>query len=223
LGKEVHQRGGIDQMLQQISGKELIESLADIFYVVDLDGYIVDYSRRNWDAFAIDNGLSALAEPSKVLGRSIYDFISDEETRDSYSAFARALIRGHRDSVVFLYRCDAPEIKREMRMAITPLFLDNKMAGLVYHSAVLVAQLRPALNFLKPEKGSGRDQQLPVVSLCSYCKSVKFPPGDGGKWIAPEDYYRLGGSDSVTLSHSICPRCYKLIVEPVINAKDLES
>jgi hypothetical protein len=208
-------------MFQEMSGKELIESLVDIFYIVDRDGYIIDYGRKNWDAFAIENGLPSLAEPLNVLGKSIYDFISDEETRDSYRAFARILIRGLRESVVFLYRCDAPEVKREMRMAITPLYLDNMIVGLVYHSAVLVAQLRPALNFIVPGTEPDTDQRLPVVFVCSYCKDVRLPAGDAAeKWVAPEDYYRLGGSDSVRLSHSICPRCYKLIIEPIINTPD---
>ncbi|MGE4060403.1 MAG: hypothetical protein AB7E69_16195 [Sphingomonadales bacterium] len=55
-----------------------------------------------------------------------------------------------------------------------------------------------------------------IVRLCSYCHAIAWPPGsksDAIQWIKPEEYYRLGGSTEVLVSHGICPGCFNRLME----------
>lgn len=233
--------------LGKFEAKNLIDSFADIIYITDLEGAIVAYNEKNWNEFATENGTPELADPALVIGRSLYDFITDEETRNIYKKFAESLIKQIRDSVIFFYRCDAPEVKREMRMAITPVMLDGKPAALIYHSITLNEELRPPMNILKPRKPETDSPDMTMLGICSYCKNVRIDPDSligvsvtaevfgqamstagaayskTGIWVTPERYYRLGGSERVMLSHGICPTCYMDIVYPMISQLKRQS
>lgn len=54
-----------------------------------------------------------------------------------------------------------------------------------------------------------------LVTICSYCRSVAWPPAASKTertWISAEEYRRLGGRSSRTVSHGICPDCYEKAV-----------
>src|SRR5450631_2450126 len=69
-----------------------------------------------WKAFARSNGAPHLAE--QVVGRSLWEFVSDGTTRQVYRDLL-VRVRGGR-TVTFSYRCDSPSLRRYMRMTMTP-------------------------------------------------------------------------------------------------------
>jgi hypothetical protein len=205
--------------LHRLSALRLLDALADIAYVVDLDGRIVAYTRLAWDEFALRNDASGLADPAGVLGRSLFDFISGEDTVQSYRAFAEVLRTGRRRVVTLPCACDAPDVRRPNRLAITAIREGTAPVGLLYQSAILEEASRPVLPVVGAPVATSDSDPARILAICSYCKRVRVPAGSPtGEWVTAEAYYARGGSSDVTLSHGICPGCRRDVVEPMLRA-----
>jgi hypothetical protein len=98
-----------------------------------------------------------------------------------------------------------------MRMAVTRLEQGGKLEGFLFQSTLLAAETRPPLNIYDPASLTEAEQQdatRPVVVMCSFCQRLRWPSAAlPESWVEAEDYYRLGGSSRVRLSHGICPDC----------------
>lgn len=196
---------------------QLFDSLYGIAYLVNREGRIADYTRRNWDQFATENGVPELTIESNIIGKSLLSFIAGEETRLSYKKIAEALFEKKVDAIGFAYRCDSPAIRRDMLMAITPIKIATRIEYLLYHSLPLTHHQRVPvglLNRITTDADCGH--RFVTLGICSYCNAVRFPAGTNkGEWIEAEEYYRRGGSEKVMLSHAICPHCYDAIVATI--------
>lgn len=180
--------------------------------MVDPAGRIVSYGRRRWNAFAEKNGAPALCEPDNVIGVALLDVVQGDDVRDAYGRLMGELLEGRLDGFGFSFRCDAPDLLRKMRMAITPVSVQGEVTGILFQSIVLHSEMRPPLDIFRFRDlaavfGSTADQ--PIVTLCSYCQKVRAPTDNGrsGQWISVEDYYRRGGSSEVQISHGMCQDC----------------
>jgi len=157
----------------------------------------ITFVNRDWLDFAAANDASHLTEKT-VLGRCLWEFISDETTVHLYQALAKQV----RDTLVAVevpYRCDAPGTTRGMRMKISPR-LDN---GLEFASVIetLVdrepVQILSALIFRTEEH----------LRMCSWCKAVHTEDG----WQATEKavdtlgLFRTPRLPAIT--HAICESC----------------
>jgi hypothetical protein len=203
--------------IQGLGADQLLNAFRDIAYVVDANGMIVAYSRRSWDRFARENDTAELADPSRVMGVPIQEAIDGTETRETYRQFSELLWNGKQEAVCFEYRCDAPDLRREMRMTMTPILGEGGVRGILYHSVTLAASPRPTIGLFARSAARDGDSGLPLLGVCSYCKDVRFPAGEKeGRWVTPERYYQLGGSESVALSHGVCPACYRSFIEPML-------
>jgi hypothetical protein len=98
-----------------------------------------------------------------------------------------------------------------MRMAVTRLEHDGRLQGFLFQSTLLAAEVRPPLNIYDTAarlESEQRDAARPIVVMCSFCQRLRWPPSAlPESWVEAEDYYRLGGSSRVRLSHGICPDC----------------
>jgi hypothetical protein len=203
--------------LGKIDAGHLLEAVRDIAYIVEPSGRILACAAGAWHRFANANGAPQFSDPSKVVGTLLYEAITGEETRDSYRHYAELLLERKREAVSFPYRCDAPEVRRDMRMTISPIVVKGQVVALLYQSQVLLEQSRPAMNIFRAPLAATGVGGLPVVAMCSYCRNVRFPAGEPmGEWIPPERYYQRSGSENVALSHSLCPACYENIVQPAL-------
>lgn len=72
-----------------------------------------------------------------------------------------------------------------------------------------VNQLEGSLSNVKPLHG--------LLPICSYCKSIR---DDGEDWHRVEDY--ISNHTHVTLSHDVCPECYKMHVQPELDRLECE-
>jgi hypothetical protein len=154
-----------------------------------------------WSAVAVAAGAAHLVE-SRVIGRSLWDFIGDATTRQLYAAILERARGGV--PVAFDFRCDTPTRRRRLQMGIT----GRPAGGVGFDVRVVEAQDRPSVALLDPalEHGPG------TVRMCGWCKRVPLP--DGG-WVEIEDATPvLAILDRVpppAISHGMCPACYTAI------------
>lgn len=185
--------------------EEALEALDGVVYWTDLEGVVLGGS-PSWNAFAVANAAPGLRLET-VVGRPLQEFVCGDEVRRIYREIHQAVVGQGRKRLAFTYRCDAPDLKREMRMTVGPWRRDGKMRGVLYHSQIIYERERPPIALLGLEEALERFRPdgAPTVRICGFCHAVKLP--ERTRWIAVEDYYRLGGPAEVRLNHAVCPAC----------------
>lgn len=202
----------------------LLDGMEGIAYVVDRDGMLLACGRNNWSSFARDNGGDAIVDTRSVIGRSILDFIAGEDVVAAYRGYMDRLIDRSIDAVVFSFRCDAPDVRRELWMTIHPIESDGRVAALLFQSIPLDEMPRPPISLFDHEalRTMIDDRRSrPIVKLCAYCAEVAKSDGRSAEvWLSAEAYYRDGGEADVRLSHGICPSCHERHVLPYLGSDD---
>ena len=187
----------------------VLDQFDGLCYVTDRQGKLESIGSTNWDAFAISN-LAPSTVASKVVGKNLFDFITGEPVKDQLRDVMQRLSDGSFDAWVMPYRCDSPQIKRNMRLSIRPVREQHKILGFLFQSVLLSSEERPPIelfNFAAQADYSQRPHSLPTISMCSYCQRVKDEKYIGDQWIDAEEYYMLGGTSEVRISHGICEQC----------------
>ncbi|MBI1914810.1 MAG: response regulator transcription factor [Planctomycetes bacterium] len=80
-----------------------------------------------------------------------------------------------------------------------------RMVGLQHRLARRVHELHEALQKVKQLQG--------LLPICSYCKRIR---DDQNYWQQVEGY--IGAHSEARFSHSICPTCYEVVVQPQLDA-----
>ncbi|MDX2224491.1 MAG: PAS domain-containing protein [Rhodospirillaceae bacterium] len=192
----------------------VLDALDGVAYVVDRDQRIVAVGESNWNAFAVANdGDHVLA--TSIVGKSLFDFISGDHIKDAYRKLLVAVLEGDRKITQFRFRCDAPSVRREMRMSISPVWQGDTVIAALFQSQTIAIEDRPPINlfglFNTPRRHSIRRA---IVTVCSFCHAVSGDDAAKGldrEWVSAEHYYRKGGSSDVEVSHGICTDCFKRI------------
>lgn len=206
-------KGRHDRVRAQSHLTELldIDALDGVAYAIDPAGRIIAYGRPRWDRFAAENGAAELCEPENVIGLDLLATVQGDGVRRAYRELIAQLLRRERNGFAFSFRCDAPDVRREMRMAMTPLRAGREVTGVLFQSIVLSEGMRPPLDIFRFRGTAsvlGRDSDRKIVTLCSWCQKVRADDwGSDPRWIAPEEYYRRGGEADVLVSHGICEAC----------------
>ena len=174
---------------------------------VDADDVIVWLGER-WLAFAKENGAAELTKTS-VLGRSLWEFVAGEETRNLYRRIhARVRLRGK--PAIVNFRCDSPSLQRHMRMTI----LRGSDGHLKYDSLLVRAVPQTYLALLD----SRRARSESMLTMCSCCKRALL---ESVGWLdAAEVALRLGLLESQKdpeLRHTICPECAQTLRDAANN------
>lgn len=165
-------------------------------YQVD-SRYRISRVGETWNAFARENKAPELT--TGVIGRSLYDFIADEESRHLYGLIL-SRVRETSHPSRFSFRCDSPVLRRFMEMTIHP-----EGAGAFLFSSVTVrTESRAAVALLDAETPR-TEERLPI---CGWCKKVFLPKAT---WVEVEEAVSaLGLFDNASLpelTHTICPAC----------------
>ncbi len=126
----------------------------------------------SWDTFAMENdGDSFVSE--KVLGKSIWSFISDDATRMWFDTLIQKVKLLNRQ-IERHYRCDSDKWRRYMKMVITP-----GKNGLVKTQHLLL-DTTPRNPFIKIEPiDFYKDDYFIRCSICGRLQK-------NGKWYEPE-------------------------------------
>jgi hypothetical protein len=179
---------------------------ADIVYRVNREDRI-EYVNDAWEQFANDNEGDAFASAS-VLDQSLWNFISDQTTRDIY----RSMMRSARDGSVvnFTFRCDAPALRRELRMHVEA----REAQSVEFRTETVRTEVRESQALLDP--ATPRNQEL--LRSCSWCRKVWVEDEWVEVEVAVERLQLFHAERLPELTHGICEPCFKLFTavdEPV--------
>ena len=140
---------------EKISALDWLEAMDEVAYAVDASGTIRQVGHTRWREFAAAGGAPSLADPARVIGRSLFAFILGEEVRESYLRIHDLILSGRRARIAFPFRCDAPDLRRDMWMTVTPIRSGGEPVGILYRSAVRSSEPRPPWGFLASRSLSG--------------------------------------------------------------------
>jgi hypothetical protein len=171
-----------------------------------LDGDdVIRWVSGGWIHFAKQN-TDGSWDPESVVGHSIWSYIEGPEVRHLYELLLRR-VRTAGVAIEVPFRCDGPDVRRDMRLRIEPLENEG-------------VQLTVAFPRETPAGGVGGDGEssLPertvrpkpeLVPLCSWCDRVLVR---GMGWVnvevAVEAMDLFDGGPVPKLSHGACPDCY---------------
>jgi len=173
--------------------------VTDISYLLSPSGTILEVlTPEAWTAFALANGGDGIADPRAAEGHPIARFISGEETRLSVETALRVAAAG--TPLRYLFRCDAPTVRRSMRMR-----LERTESGDVRAITHLLAEEPRAARLLFADPLAA-PAGWPLRRICSYCKRIE-DPGRPGEWLDGEEYESRGHTLEARLSHGVCPDC----------------
>lgn len=175
-----------------------MDSQSSIIYRIDSQDEIVFVNDKWSEVVLARNNLDLLEQ--NVLGRTIWDFISDYITRDLYKEMVKIVRFGK--PVRFNFRCDSPSTRRLMEMSIT-LHADEQVQ---FESRIIRAERRPFQRLLSVS--TFRSDEM--LNLCGWCNKVNI---EEDVWTEVEDavtVLRLFENDKLPdISHGICEDCYK--------------
>jgi hypothetical protein len=192
--------------VRQINTQAVLEAMDGIAIQIGSDLEVIAYGAANWNRFWQANG-GAAGYPDP-RGRPITEHFSSGEVRDTLERLFHDVVAQRRTALRFDYRCDAPEVRRDMRLSVTPVQVDGSVCGLLYQSITLSSLPRPAIGlFAAGVVGS----DVTALKMCSICARLAWPPGDDSGpqgWVEALEYYRRGGEEVTLLSHGLCERCF---------------
>jgi|SRR5208282_5806536 len=173
------------------------ELTARVEYRINSQDLLVDVS-KDWARFALENAAPSLLA-DHILGRSLWDFISGAETRMLYQALL-ARVRSGKSATTVELRCDAPHLRRHIRLVISPM-----SSGRVrFVGTVVKVEERDSIRLLDPAVTRLGDQ----ITICSWCKDVLLP---NGRFVDVETAVEQLGlfqrSEMPTLRQATCPTC----------------
>lgn len=175
-------------------------------YHLDDELRIVEVNEA-WNAFARANGAPELAGPA-CLGQSVLACITDPTTAQLYLRLFE-WVRGTGEPVEVPFRCDAPELRRFMRLRV-----EAEPRGFRLQARLLRTEIRTPASL---EAGARRRPDPPstVVHMCSWCKSVQV----ASLWCEIEDAIRelrlFDHEHSMGITYVICPMCLSTVEDLV--------
>jgi hypothetical protein len=173
-----------------------------VLYRIDSEDRLAELN-DGWLAFAQANQGQAL-HSSNILGRSLWDFVADAETRHLYQVMVQRL-REAGPPVRFRFRCDAPDRRRLLAMEIT----GDKTGGIQFSVTPVLEEPRVSISLLDPSHARGEH----FLTMCSWCKRTRLPTG---RWVeieeAVEELGLFEDSPLPGVSHGICSTCNEAVV-----------
>ncbi len=111
--------------------RRVLDALPLTVWSVDLAGTITS-ANGSWSRFAIENGAPLLAMEASVCGRSVFDGVADEASRDQIER-AMSLLRNRVVPVVrWEFPCSSPTEERVFLMQVTALDDGTDITGFVF-------------------------------------------------------------------------------------------
>lgn len=167
-----------------------------------IDRYdVIAYVGGQWATFAEESETPSLNDD--LVGRPLWDFVSGDTTRHVYKDLIARARAGR--SLSFTYRCDAPALRRFMRMRMLP----SGDGGVTFRSTTERTETRAPVALLEPGARAGRV----IVTICSWCKRARV---EGGWHEVEVAVTRLGlfdGGPMPGLSHGMCDECEARVTE----------
>lgn len=158
----------------------------------------ITFVNASWDQFADANHGNG-ARASDVLGRSLWDFISDLNTREIYRQ-ALARIRAGKD-LQFSFRCDAPECARLLEMTLSRA---DTAGGVAFFTREL-SQTPREISWTSQGDGAVAAEEL--LRVCGWCNRVDAH----GEWMELEHAVPrlrlMEFPEARMITHGMCEQC----------------
>ena len=149
-----------------------------------------------------------------MVGRSLWDFIADDPTRELYEAVLEHVRSGSSTDLVL--RCDAPACRRLIELVVSR----RANGDVEFRTVLLASKVRSPQRLLA--KSTPRTAQH--VMVCSWCDLVNV---DVEKWFEVEaamDYLHLTDEPELPMVEPVvCPACYAKVMEILAASKPLEE
>jgi hypothetical protein len=180
--------------LRQIARELLSYAIDDQDHLIRVD--------EGYYRFAEENGWE---EAGTSLGRSLWDYVSGNEMRK----LQRLLVRRIRDeigNVELPFRCDGPDVRREMNMRIVA----RPGGRVVLFSARLRSEeeREESQPLLDPDAPRGTE----TLTMCGWCDRFEVE----GEWVEVEVAAKrlnlFNRPELPATSHSICPSCSEMLL-----------
>lgn len=201
-----------------VTHQSLLDAMDGIAMILDHELRITQVGAPNWQQFLDDNALKDPASrdcsEQRVLNRPVAHFIAGDAVRTTFTKLFNSVLSGTRPVVQIDYRCDAPKLRRDMRLSVRPITTNDDVSHLLYQSVVLSAQQRPEIPLFGVPVADQDDED--ILTLCAICARVAWPigaPTGEREWIEPVEYYRRGGGDIALISHGFCKDCFTRLQE----------
>jgi len=171
-----------------------------IKYRINVLGEIT-YVNSSWDEFALVNDAPELSS-GQILGRSIWEFISDDTTVFLYHQMVDRARLGN--NVQFQLRCDSPSTRRMLDVKIEM----HPTGDIEFQSRAIQETAREPQELFS----RGRERSDEMLTVCSWCNKIKVAEED---WREVENampnlsVFQLGAAPQ--LSHGMCGECYQRI------------
>lgn len=189
-----------------------MSEFTEVSYVIDAHDRLISVSKE-WLEFALDNHGEGLTPP-EVEGRSLWEFITDEPTRELYQGMLARVRSGTETDLVL--RCDSPESRRLIEMIVT----GEPDGSVRFRTVLLAVKPRKAERLL--DKDTPRTQRR--VMLCSWCDKVNVGIE---KWFeveaAMESLHLTGETELPMIEPVTCPECYAKVSEIIGCSEPLED
>jgi hypothetical protein len=177
----------------------------DLVYLLDADDRIVGVNDA-WSAFALANAGDPSLQPPAILGRPLWEQVTDETTRQLYARLLERVRAGAAPPPIRI-RCDSPGERRLLEMTLVA-----RPAGAIeVRTRAIRLERRATVELLDRE--ARRSERL--LAICSWCGRI--PSEGGARWLEVEEAVSaLGlfeGDALPRLSHGICEDCRKRVEE----------
>ena len=181
---------------------------ADVRYRIN-DRDEITFVDEAWDRFAETND-GAEAVGHEVLGRVLWDFISDGVTLQLYQKIVARVRQGHQAH--FNLRCDSPSCKRHLEMTI-----HAPETGIVeFTTQSLHVEHRAPMALLA--KGSPRPTEL--LRACAWCNRIEV---GSEAWkeveVAVGQLKLFEAGQMPGLTHGICGECFAAMTSTLDDLK----
>lgn len=170
---------------------------ANCVYRIDEDDCIVAVG-GDWRRFARANHGAGLG-PARVVGTPLWDHIAGLENRLVYVQVLES-VRENGHPVTFVFRCDAPDCRRDLEMTVSP----RPRGECEFQTTVVRHVPRHPLRILDPRSPRNRD----TIMLCNWCMRTQL---DDDLWqdieSATEALCPHGARAVPQAAFTICPDC----------------
>lgn len=176
-------------------------STQTLSYAIDENDHLIRVD-EGYYSFAEENGWE---EATTSLGRSLWDYVAGHEM----VKLQRLLVRRVRDEagdVELPFRCDGPEVRREMNIRIVA----RPGGRVVLFSARMRSEEARDLPQRLLDPAAPRSDE--VLEMCGWCDRFEVD----GEWVEVEEAARrlelFSRPELPLLSHGICPDCNGMLL-----------
>jgi hypothetical protein len=176
-------------------------STRSLSYAIDDQDHLIKVD-EGYYRFAEENGWDAAGTS---LGRSLWDYVAGQELKKLQRLLLRR-IRNEVGDVELPFRCDGPDVRREMEIRIVA----RPGGRVVLFSARTrseEAREKP-MPLLDPDAPRGQE----TLQMCGWCDRFEVD----GEWVEVEEAAKRLGlfsrGELPTLTHGICPDCSEMLL-----------